>query len=111
MFEWLDPDSNDVYEIMYNVTQSESEGPEHYLWRIRTADDSGEWQKLPPFVDSDTMDLIETHFFGAKPLKQTIIRVLTSTPRCPFCGSRAAEFGDNNQLLGCTDCGYEAPDV
>jgi hypothetical protein len=110
-FEWLDPDSDDVYEIWYIVTQGPAEGPEHYVWRKRTAGDTNEWQKLPPFVNADDMRDIETHFHGAPPLKQTIIRVLTSEPRCPFCTSRAAEFGDNNQLLGCPDCGYDAPDV
>lgn len=62
-YEWLDPDSDDVYEIQYIVTHGD-EGPEHYLWRIRTADDSGEWHKLPPFANSDDMRDIERWFHG-----------------------------------------------
>lgn len=108
MYEWTDPDSGDVYEIFYNVTQHESEGPEHLMWRMKGSE---HWLKLPPFVNQDDLGVIEEHFHGARPMKQTIIRVLTSEPRCPFCTSRAAEFGDDNQLLGCPDCGYDAPDM
>ena len=30
---------------------------------------------------------------------------------CDHCGSKACERGDDGTLLGCTDCGYDAPEV
>ena|SRR6266516_4394840 len=108
MINWRDPDTGDVYEIDYDVTQGPDEGPEYMSWRKQGED---EWHKLPPFANQDDMRRIEEHFHGAVPLRQTLIRVLTCEPSCPFCGSRAAEFGDNGLLLGCPDCGYDAPDM
>jgi hypothetical protein len=33
----------------------------------------------------------------------------SSAKPCQFCGSLACEWADDTQL-GCTDCGYDAPD-
>lgn len=69
MFDWTDPDTGDVYEIMYNVTQTEDEGPEHFMWRLKASggfqvNDNDLWHKLPPFVSASFMLEMEEELFG-----------------------------------------------
>ncbi len=44
-----------------------------------------------------------------KALSERLGREAVLAP-CDVCGSTAVERADDGTLLGCTDCGYEAPD-
>lgn len=60
--EWTDPNDGLTYELMYNVTQTEDEGPEHAMYRWKG---SNEWTKLPPFaLDHDVARKFADEVFG-----------------------------------------------
>jgi hypothetical protein len=103
MYEWTDPDTGDVYEIDYIVTQTEAEGPEYFEYRLKTLGGGGDgapgygpwrnWRKLPPFaLDPEVAQIASDHFFG-RPQKTVIQEI-----EVPAFVAKAAKC--NTEVLG-----------
>lgn len=114
MYEWTDPDTNQVYEIMYNVTQTDEEGPEHFMYRAKDGVQAhlATWTKLPPFVDPSTMRKLFDHFFGPTAGWQHGIKasIVSDIEKIDKALDRASDFheGENNLVLSDIDAILDA---